>query len=133
MPWYPTFKLFASNGSTLIATFHVIATNWPYEQPSFIELNSLRSQGAIIIPGGDKAYDLELRCIVFDDNYTDLTTQIFALKTDIVANTPYVLKIDKSNSSTDNINVIRIEPIQFDDSIRTRVQYYTIRFKALAW
>lgn len=135
MSFVPTFKLYASNGSTLVYTFeHVIETNWPYEVPSSIEYTNLRSSGSIIVPGGSKSYDLYLRGVLIANDYTALTTKIFALKDTIVANTRYVLKIDKSISTHDTINVMRLSPIEFDASDRrVKIQHYTLTLRALSW
>lgn len=134
MSWHPTFKLYQTNGTTLVYHIeNVTRTNYPQEQPSSIQLTNLRSQGAIIIPGGDKAWTLELGAILIGDDYTDLTDKILELRDTIVANTRYVLKIDTSISATEEINIIRVEPIIFEDSLRTSIQRYTLRLLANSW
>jgi len=135
MAWKPTFKLYAANGSTLLYTFEYVQNiqGYPSDQPSNIEITNLRSQGSINISGGKKSYDIILQGILIGTDYTDLTTDINGLQTDVVANTNCVLKIDKSSIATDSINVIRVEPIKFDDSMRTTFQKYSVTFRALAW
>jgi hypothetical protein len=134
MAWRPTFKIYAANGSSLVYTIEYVQNiNYPFEQPNSIEITNLRSQGSIIIPAGSKSYDLEIRGILTGTDYTDLTSKINSLKTSIVANTQYVLKIDKSAIATDSINVIRLVPIQWEASYRTSFQKYSLVLKALCW
>jgi hypothetical protein len=135
MSFVPTFKIYATNGSTLIYTFENVqkVQGWPSEQPSNIEITNLRSQGSINIAGGQKSYDIVISGTMVADDYTALTTKILALRDTIVANTNYVLKIDKSSIAVDSINVIRKIPVQFEDSLRTTMQRYTVTLRALAW
>ncbi|MHA2012764.1 MAG: hypothetical protein ACTSWG_10395 [Candidatus Helarchaeota archaeon] len=134
MAWVPTFKLYQSDGITLQYTIeNVIDTNWPNENPSQIELSNLRSQGAIIIPGGDKAWDLIIQAVLQADNYTDLTTARFSLQSSIDLNTQYILKIDKSNSTTDDINVMRLQPITWGRTNTRTFQFFTLIFRAKSW
>jgi hypothetical protein len=135
MSWKPLFKLYASNGSTLVYNFDYIQNiiGWPSDNPSNVEITNLRSQGSINIPGGQKSYDITLEGILIGTDYTDLTTKIFSLQTSIVSNTNYVLKIEKSSGVTDPIYVTRISPIKFEDSMRTTFQKYSVQFRALSW
>lgn len=135
MTWHPTITLYASNGSTVIYTFEYIQSidGYPGDLPSNIEISNLRSQGSIIIPGGQKSYDITLHGILIASDYSGLTTKIKDLFDAIDANTNYVLKIEKSISTSDSINVMRIIPIIFDTSNRTTSQKYSVTFKALSW
>ena len=135
MAWKPTFKLYAANGSTLIYTFEYVQNiqGYPFDQPSNIEITNLRSQGSINIAGGKKSYDIILQGFLTAVDYTALTTKINSLQSTIASNTMYVLKIDKSISASDSVNVIRVEPIKFDDSMRTTFQKYSVQFRALSW
>lgn len=134
--WIPTFKLYASNGITLIYQFeHVQAPieGWPSDQPSNVEITNLRSQGSINIPGGQKSYDIILHGILIGTDYTDLTSKIFTLQTTVLSNTNYILKLDKSVSTSDSIHVVRVNPIVFEESNRINFQKYSVTFKALSW
>jgi hypothetical protein len=135
MAWKPTFKLYAANGSTLIYTFEYVQNiqGYPYDQPSNIEITNLRSQGSINIAGGKKSYDIILQGFLTAADYTALTTKINSLQSTIVSNTMYVLKIDKALNTSDSFNVLRVEPIKFDDSMRTTFQKYSVQFRALSW
>jgi hypothetical protein len=135
MSWKPRFRLYASDSSTLIYEFEYVQniTNWLTENPSNIEITNLRSQGSINIPGGQKSVDLILQGVLIAADYDALTTKIFSLETTVLSNTNYVLKLDKTSSTTDNIHVIRAEGIKWEDSQRTTMIKYTITFKTLSW
>ena len=130
----PTFKLYASDGVTLVYTFeYVTETNWPQDNPLYVEYTNLRASGSILVPGGNGSYDLNLSGFLLADDYPALTTKIFALRDTIVTNTRYVLKIEKSSGVYDSIKVMRVAPIKLDSSRRVRLQKYQISFKALSW
>lgn len=130
----PSFKLYESDGATLQYTIeNVISTNWPNENPSQVEISNLRSQGSIIIPGGDKSWELIIEAVLQADNYTDLTTAKFNLQNSIAVNTRYVLKIDKSNSTTDDIKVTRLLPINWGRTNTRTFQFYTMILSAKSW
>ena len=134
MGWRPSFKLYKSNGSDLLYHLeYVITTNYPQENPSSVQLINLRSSKGIIIPGGNKPYDITMRGILIGTDYTDLQSQISTMKTAIVANTHYVLKIDTSNSAVDTINVMRLTPINFEEGRRVKFQYWNMSLLANSW
>ena len=135
MSWVPTFKLYDSTNSSLVYQVeNVLSINWPQDNPDVVEITNLRSQGGIIIPGGDKPWDLIIEAILISDSYTNLTTAIFNLKSTIASNTRYVLRADKSQSTYDTINVMRIEPIVFDfNSKRFNNCRFTLTLRANSW
>ena len=134
MSWVPSFKIYnQANDTEIYDIENVLYTNWPVEQSSSVEITNLRSVGAILIPGGNKPFDIEIRGVLTADNYTDLTTKIFEIKNTIELNTKYVLRADKSQSTYDTVNVIRKEPIIFDTSKRNNIQYFTLRLRANSW
>ena len=135
MTWRPSVILYATNGTTPVYTFMYVQNlpDWQTDNPSNIEITNLRSQGSINIPGGDKSADITVQGILIADDYTALTTAVFALTAAIVANTNYVLKIDKSPSSSESIRVKRVVGISWDESKRTTMQKYTVTFKTLSW
>jgi len=135
MSWIPSFRLYDSLGTGLIYTFEdVIETNWPLENPFFIQKVNTRGAGAITIPAGTKPYDIILKARLAGTDYTDLTTNIFNLKDTVDANTRYILKINKSAIATDDINVMRLAPINFElGNKRVSWCYYTITLNALSW
>jgi hypothetical protein len=135
MAWKPRFRIYQSDGLTLVYEFEHIQSisGWPSDEPSSIEITNLRSQGSIQIAGGLKSYDITLQGILQATDYEALTTAILSLRDTVDPNTNYVLKMDKTSSTTDNINVVRVAPIIFEDSKRTKFQKYTIVFRANSW
>jgi hypothetical protein len=135
MAWKPRFRLYQNDGLTLVYEFEHIQSisGWPSDEPNSIKITNLRSQGSIQIAGGLKSYDITLQGILQAADYEALTTAILSLRDTVDPNTNYVLKIDKSSIASDSINVIRVEPIKFEDSFRTTFQKYSVTFRALAW
>jgi hypothetical protein len=134
MSFIPSFKLYASNGSTPVYTFaYVINTNWPKDNPSSILLTNNRSVGSIVIPSGNKSWDLQIDGILLGTNYADLYGKKTSILSTIVANTRYVLKIDKTISTTDDFKVMRLSEIIWGDTNTTTYQYYTINFTTDTW
>ena len=135
MSWTPEYKLYDSTGTGLIYTFpNVQRDNSPQDPFEYVEINSLRGQGSIIIPGSDdEPWDLELGFVLCGTDYQDLIAKIDALETTIVKNTAYVLKIDRTPSTTKNYNVKRVEPFIFDTSRRTSIQRVTCILRINSW
>jgi hypothetical protein len=135
MTWHPRFRLYAADGTTPVYEFEYVQNlpDWQTDNPSNIEITNLRSQGSINIPGGDKSADLNLQGILIAANYEALTTAVFALTAAVVANTNFILKIDKSPSTTDTIRVRRVVGIKWEESKRLTMIKYTVTFKTLSW
>ena len=133
--WHPRFRLYAADGTTPVYEFEYVQNlpDWQTDNPSNIEITNLRSQGSINIPGGDKSADLNLQGILIAANYEALTTAVFALTAAVVANTNFILKIDKSPSTTDSIRVKRVVGIKWEESKRLTMIKYTVSFKTLSW
>jgi hypothetical protein len=135
MAWRPHFILYAANGSTVVYEFEHVqnVTNWLTENPSNIEITNFRSQGSINIPGGQKSVDLTLQGILIADDYDALTTKIFSLETTVLSSTNYILKLDKTSTTHDDIHVIRVVGIKWEDSRRINNIKYEITFRTLSW
>jgi len=136
MSFIPTFNLYAEDGVTLVYQFeHILPPiiGWPSDNPSSVELSNSRASGSIIIPEGNKSYDIILKGILLADDYTALTVKIFALRDTVLANTRYILTLDKSSTTYDSIKVMRLIDIDLDNSKRINNQRYTITLKALSW
>jgi hypothetical protein len=93
----------------------------------------MRGQGSLIIPGSTAAWDLELSFYLCAANYEALIAKMDTLESTIVMNTPYVLKIGRTPSTTKNYNVKRVLPIQWDTSKRIRSQRGIITFRVASW
>lgn len=134
MTFIPQIKLYASDGTTLIYTFVAVQSiNAPQTVNKSNIVEGIRGQGCIIIPGSTASWDLEIKGILMAANYSALDALIASLESTIVMFTNYVLKFDKTISTTYSYNVQRIEPIQYPESLRTNNQEYIIKLKANAW
>ena len=130
-----TFKLYASNGSTLIYTFPVVfSANYPHSEKKYVEHENLRGKGSIITDGGEASWDIILRGVLFAADYNALQALINTLESTIVLNTPYYLKITKAISTTWDYKVKRISPIEYqEDSLRTDFTEYQVILRVNAW
>lgn len=128
------YRLYDSTGASLLYTFpYVQSDNSPQDPKDFVEISGLRGVGSIIIPGSSQSWDLILRFVLSGVDYQDLISQIDSLETTVAPLTKYVLKIDRSASTTRSFNVMRLQPFIFSDSFRTDFQDVTVTFKVLSW
>lgn len=138
MSFVPSHKIYASNGTSLIYTIEDVVRREPvlsFNEPDYVEHTSLRSNNSIIIPGGNKPYDITLYARLGASNYTNLMTALSSLKTTIAMKTNYYLKIDTSGATTNDIKVQRLQRIVVDQNRGNlnKFLYYTIVLRALAW
>lgn len=135
MAFYPKYKLYASDGLTLVYTFNYItAENGPSDPIRYTEISGIRGQGSLIVPGSSSSWDLELDFYLCAANYEAVIAAMDSLESTIVMNTKYVLKIGRTLSTTKDYNVKRIVPIRWDtNSRRIRSQKGTITFRVNAW
>lgn len=135
MTWHPRFRLYASDGTTPVYEFEYVQNlpDWQTDNPSNIEITNLRSQGSINIPGGDKSADLTIQGILVAADYDALTALVFSLSAAVVANTNYILKLDKTPSTTESIRVKRVVGIRWEESKRLTTIKYAVTFKTLSW
>lgn len=134
MSWFPKYRLYASNGSTPVYPFdYILSDNSPINTLRFTEITGFRGQGSIIIGGSTQPWDLELTFFLPGDDYQDLIAKMDSLESAIVLNTSYVLKIDRTPSTTHNYNVKRLSPIVWENTNRVRSQKGTISFRVNCW
>jgi len=134
----PYFKLYASNGTDLVYTFPIVqSTNLPQTVKKTIEIKGQRGKGSIIVDGGNDTWDLEIRGLFVIDNadegYEEITVKIDTIESAIELNTPYVLRVDKTDSTYYEYNVKRINPITYPSSLRTDLQEYIVTFIVNSW
>ena len=138
MGWVPSHKIYQTNGTSLVYTIEDVIRREPVlaiDVPDYVEHTNLRSSGSIIIPGGHQPYDITIYARLAASNYTNLMTAITSLQSSIAVNTHYYLKIDKSSTTTENIKVMRLQPIQIDTGRGrlTNFCYYTLTLRANSW
>lgn len=118
---YPSFKLYESDGSTLVYEFECVTDIVDNQDPAhYVEHETLRGTGSRIIPGSESAWDLPLSFMLIAsgssdaDKYTDLTAKIDTVKNTIQKFTKYIFKVEKTQGgATEDYNVMRIAPISF--------------------
>lgn len=137
MSFVPQFRLYASDGTTLVYTFTYVQNIDDFSDPShYIEHESLRGQGSIIVPGSDQAYDMTLQFIIKGTDYTNLCTLIDTLNTTVSKFTKFILKIDTSISTTKDYKVMRLQPIVYPigtDNKRIKLQRVEMTLRNGAW
>lgn len=137
MAWVPSFKLYQSNGSTLVYTFPLVQNVNDDDQPyDSVVIDGLRGVGSVVIPGSKKSFDLQLDFVILAADYTACMSAYNALDALIVPFTPYVLKIDQSTILTKNFNVKRIGALRINntaDGRRVKILKCSINFLANAW
>ena len=131
----PTYVVWNSTETAQIYTIPFVqADNSPQDPGKFVLLNSFRGQGNIVVDGGNSApWDLVLDFVLQGTDYEDLIAKMDAIENTILKNTKYVLKIDRTSSTTKDYNVKRIEPIVWGNDRRTTIQHGTITFKVNSW
>lgn len=129
-----TFRIYASNGSTLLHTFStVFSANFPHTEKNLIEHTNPRGKGSIIVDGGNSSWDLIIKGVIFASGYYNLMTAVDSMESNIVLNTPYVITIS-DGSKTYSYNCKRILPIEYqDDSLRTDYLEYNCILRILSW
>jgi len=138
MPGFPTFKLYESDGVTLVYEFENVTEINDFQDPStFIEHTSLRGQGSIISEGDDASWDLTLTFILLDDNYQGLSNQLNNLLSTINKFTKYILSVDYGDSgNTKDYKAMRLNSIDFplnNQKKRINIQTAQITFRVGTW
>lgn len=128
------YKLYDSAGTGLLYTFtYIQSDNSPQDPQDFVEITGLRGVGSVIIPGSVQPWDLNLRFFLQGVDYQDLIAKMDLLQTTIQMQTRYVLKIDRTSSTTKSYNVMRLVPISFTEDFRTDLQECQIIFRVNSW
>jgi len=137
MGFIPRFKLYESNGITLRYTFIAVQdSNYPYSNKKTIEHQGLRGIGSIIVGAGDEPWDLVVESDFLADDYEALDVLISALETAVQPNTAYILKIDRSPTTSYSYRVKRIQPIEYPvdpENLRTTYQKARVIFRVNSW
>jgi hypothetical protein len=134
MSFVPEFKLYQTDGLTLVYTFPIVqSTNAPQSPVKAVEIEAIRGQGSIIIDGGVSSWDLTIRGLFYGDDYQALIAKVDDIESKIDTLTPYILKIEKTPSTHYEYKVKRIEPILYEESLRDNYIYYRITLKVNSW
>ncbi len=130
----PKVKLFQSDGSTLVYTFPAVnSTNAPQSPVKTTFIEGIRGIGGILVKGSIGAWDLILKGTITGTDYEDIVTKMDAMVSAIPVGDKFVVKIDKDGSNKYEYNAIRIEDIEWGDSLRISFVGYTIKLKCNSW
>ena len=135
MPYVPTFEIYDVTGLIKATDLQVLnITGWPKDEPSSIEHQNLRGSGSIIVPAGNKPYDITIRGRLAATDYENLVDDFDDLIDAIPANTSLILRIGLSAASDDDIKVMRLREITREDAGNfTRFLYYQLVLRANSW
>jgi hypothetical protein len=115
---------------------HIFQVSDPSPGMKATVIEGNRASGSIIIPGGKKSIEIIIRGRLIDnDGYADLTTLINDMKSKVTTNqATLILKHFNGTWVQDwSYLVRRIEEIEFEESLRTWEQPYSIRFLVIAY
>jgi DNA-binding Lrp family transcriptional regulator len=130
----PSFRLYAADETSLEYTFPLVqATNAPQSVKKSSEIKGIRGIGSIIISGSEESWELYLKFILLDADYTAVEALIDELEAAVVLHEKYYLEFDKSPSESYTYKVKRISPIEYNDSLRIGDQEVTIKLLVNAW
>ncbi len=133
----PTYLLYNSSDTAVIYTFtNVFGDSSIGKNPKrYSEHDGFRGYGSIIVPGSQKApFNIELKFRLQASNYEALIAKIDALDTTIVYNTPYILKIGRTPSTSKSWNVKRLEDSSWNENGNlVRFADMTVILRANSW
>jgi hypothetical protein len=140
--WVPKVNLWSSNGLNLLYTFPTVNDhNAPQSVQKSVVQTNFRSQGGIIIPGGEDLWELTIRFALTAEGYENITSAIETLESTIQLHTPYLIRIDKTqttyfNQSEGGYKVKRTKPFEYTDRSRdlmNDIQKVVAKFDVNAW
>lgn len=126
---YPSIKLYASNGVTLIYNFQYVREINDWQDPANFTLHeSLRGQGSHVSEGSNNTWELNLNFILQGEDYEDLVAQMESLQSSIAKFTKYILKVEKViGGATKDYKVMRVNSFEFPlDRRKKRVNLQTV-------
>ena len=145
MSWIPRIR-FGSSYVTSKVLPHVQSIGNIEPGIKNIQIEGIRGDGSLVIPGGRPSYDIIVRGILLGSDttlpdgtaydsptgtkYEHIAEQIDWLRDNIDTEESY-LYVDKTSGVYDSYLVRRISEIQFPDSLRNSVQEYIINFKRI--
>lgn len=140
--WVPKTKLYNSDASNLLYVFPAVEDhNAPGNDQNSIAISNFRSAGGIIIPGGNKIWELVISFTIIGEGYENVASEVNELETTIQLNTPYLIRIDITsnsyfNQTTGGYKVKRNKPFEFVDrpkDLMNDMQKVVARFNVNAW
>jgi len=140
--WVPKVNLWSSNGLTLLYTFPAVNDhNAPQSVKKSIIQTNFRSQGGIVIPGGEDVWELTIRFTLTADGYENIASAIENLENAIQLHILYLIRIDKTQTSYFNqanggYKVKRTKPFEYLDraqDLMNDIQKVSASFDVNSW
>jgi len=138
MPNY-TVQLVLNNGITGSEYIfpHVFSVSDPIEGMKATVIEGTRGNGSIVIPGGKKSQQLIIRGRLIDnDGYADLTSLMATMRSMVTTSQATLTMehlVGASYVPDWSYTVRRIDEIEFEESLRTWEQPYSVRFLVVAY
>lgn len=138
MATFPRFRLYESDGSTLVYEFEKVLDINDFQDPStFTEHTSLRGEGSIISIGSNEPWDLTLAFLLIEEDYEALVAEMQNVIDSIDKFTKYILKVDTTTGgSTKDYKVKRLTSIAWPNTSRKKrvdFQRGQITFRVDSW
>ena len=129
------YQIYASDGVTPVYTIPFVQSdNSPQDPQDYVEIQTLRGQGSIIIPGSTQSWDLDLEFYLQGTNYQTLMSAVDSYLATVVQQTKYVLSIQRSPNTYVTYNIMRLKPPKLEtQDFRTTFIKVTQTFRVSCW
>lgn len=131
-----TVRLYFDDGTNQYILPYVFHVNDPKEGIKATVIEGTRGDGAIVIPGGKKSQEINIRGKIIDeDGYDAITTKMNEMRQKVTTDSATLKMQHYSGGWIDDwsYTVRRIGEIRFSQSLRTDSQEYGITFLVLAY
>jgi hypothetical protein len=130
----PQFKILDSTGSIEIITLsHISYTNIPQTKIKHTVIEGIRGIGGLVVLGSTEVFNAVIQGVLTGNDYSAVTSAIDNLESKVTTGTKFKLKLDKTVSTSYIYNVIRVEAINYPESLRNYYQKFEINFLANSW
>lgn len=116
---------------------HVYSLSDPKEGMKATVIEGTRGNGSIVIPGGKRSQEIIIQGRLIDnDGYADITTLMSTMRNTVTTVQGTLTLMHWTGSTWQNdwsYTVIRIDPIEFSESLRVWEQPYSVRFLVISY
>jgi hypothetical protein len=129
----PKFTLLTTTDEEVMVLPIINYSNLPKTSIKHTLIEGIRGIGCLVITGSVASFDGILKGTLVGNDYNAVTVAIDDLESKFSVGTRFKLKIDKTISTSYLYNIIRIEEIDYPESLRNNYQHFTLTFKVNAW
>ena len=129
------FKLYNSANSSLVYEFPVVQNHNAdsVDGEEYISFTNRRASGAVYVKGGYLSEDLFIEGYFIAENYKDIKTAISGIKSTIVSDTIYILRVYYNDTQYNTYTVKRMDKIECTvQEFQNNIQPYRVVFKTFA-